>query len=274
MIYRAIALSLAILVGLGTILPLATLQVEASSHNKKRAKKKGKKYKKYSKKWWRAYRQRINRQKASNFRKRSLRLRQIRLANTRAMSEGGVVNQKTNVKPGSKMMLVADNAPVLLPSGEVAPKGWKRGTSSTSEMQFRVDDESGLNIGSAAISVVGPSVSAEVDNSPSKTVGGVSTSALRRTVIDRMIREEGWVVNDYQKQIGGRKVYVVVAQSPGAGGSVQSRLFYFTEVDGRIYSVSANAPKDNTERIEQESEKAINSLQRKPGNVQQADLKP
>ncbi len=111
------------------------------------------------------------------------------------------------------------------------------------------------------------------DNVQTKSVGGVATSALRRTVIDRMIQEEGWVVNDYQKQIGGRKVYVVVAQSPGAGGSVQSRLFYFTEVDGRIYSVATNAPKDNSARLEQESEKAINSLARKANAVQQAELK-
>lgn len=275
MIYRAIALSLAIIVGLGTILPLTTLSVEAGSRPGKRAKKKVKKYKKYSKKWWRAYRQRINRQKALNAKRRSLRLRQIRLANARAMSDGNnTANQKTTVKTSGKMMLVADNAPSVLPSGEAAPKGWKRSQSSANELQFRVDDESGLNIGSAAISVVGPSVGADNDASATKTVGGVSTSALRRTVIDRMIKEDGWVVNDYQKQVGGKKVYVVVAQSPGAGGSVQSRLFYFTEVDGRIYSVAANAPKDNAPRIEQESEKAINSLQRKPAGVQQAELKP
>lgn len=273
MIYRAIALSLAILVGLGTILPLATLQVEAGSHKQKRAKKKGKKHKKYSKKWWRAYRQRVNRQKSLNARKRSLRLRQIRLANARVAPESNGVNQKVIVKSDSKVMLAADNAPGVLPSGEAAPKGWKRSISSTSELQFRVDDESGLNIGSAAIAVVGPAVGADNDASASKTVGGVSTSALRRTVIDRMIKEEGWVVNDYQKQVGGRRVYVVVAQSPGASGSVQSRLFYFTEVDGRIYSVSTNAPRDNAQRIEQESEKAINSIQRKSNNIQQAELK-
>ncbi len=273
MIYRAIALSLAILVGLGTILPLVTLQVEAGSRNQKRAKKKGKKYKKYSKKWWRAYRQRVNRQKSLNARKRNLRLRQIRLANARVTTASNGANQKVIVKSDSKMMLAADNAPGVLPSGEAAPKGWKRSISSTSELQFRVDDESGLNIGSAAIAVVGPAVGADNDASANKTVGGVSTSALRRTVIDRMIKEEGWVVNDYQKQVGGRRVYVVVAQSPGASGSVQSRLFYFTEVDGRIYSVSTNAPKDNTQRIEQESEKAVNSLQRKSNNVQQAELK-
>ncbi len=273
MIYRAIALSLAIVVGLGTILPLATLSVEAGSHNKKRAKQKGKKYKKYSKKWWRAYRQRTNRQKASTARKRSLRLRQIRVANQMNASENGAVNQVKVSATGKKMTTGADDAQVMLPSGEPAPKNWKRAQSSTSETQFRVDDESGSNIGSAAFSVVGTAVVTDGDNAQSKTVGGVSTSALRRTVIDRMIKEEGWVVNDYQKQIGGQKVYVVVAQSPGAGGTVQSRLFYFTEVDGRIYSLATNAPKDNSQRIEQESEKAINSLRRKSNVVQQAELK-
>lgn len=276
MIYRAIALSLAIVVGLGTILPLATLKVEAGSHNKKRAKKKGKKYKKYSKKWWRAYRQRVNRKKASNARKRNLRLRQIRLANQVASIENnGVVKQIKISAPSKKSAIVAveDKSPAMLPSGEPAPKNWKQSTMSPTEQQFRVDDESGVNIGSAAISVVGPAIGADNDNQANKTVGGVSTSALRRTVIDRMIREEGWVVNDYQKQIGNRKVYVVVAQSPGAGGTVQSRLFYFTEVDGRIYSLAANAPKDNTQRIEQESEKALNSLQRRANQVQQAELK-
>jgi hypothetical protein len=247
--------------------------VEAGSYKQKRAKKKGKKYKKYSKKWWRAYRQRVSRQKSLNARKRTLRLRQIRLANARVTTETNGTSQKLAIKTNNKVMLVTDNAPTILPSGEAAPKGWKRSASSTSELQFRVDDDSGLNIGSAAIAVVGPAVGTDGDNAASKTVGGVSTSALRRTVIDRMIKEEGWVVNDYQKQVGGRRVYIVVAQSPGASGSVQSRLFYFTEVGGRIYSVSTNAPKDNTQRIEQESEKAINSLQRKSNSVQQAELK-
>ncbi len=93
-----------------------------------------------------------------------------------------------------------------------------------------------------------------------------------RTVIDKMVREEDWVVNDYQKEIGGKKVYVVVAQSPGAGNRVQSRLFYFTEVNGQIYSVATNAPVDNSMKLEQESEKVVNSLQRRNG-TQQAELR-
>jgi hypothetical protein len=261
------------MVGLGTILPLATLEVEAGPRTQKHAKKKGKKYRKYSKQWWRAHHQRANRQKALNGRKRGLRLRQIRLANQRNAAENGGANLVKVSNPSKKMMVAGDNAAAMLPSGEAAPKNWKRGVSSNNELQFRVDDDNGLNIGSTAISVVGPAVGADSDNSSNKTVGGVSTSALRRTVIERMIKEEGWVVNDYQKQIGDKKVYVVVAQSPGAGGAVQSRLFYFTEVDGRIYSLAANALKDNTQRIEQETEKAINSLRRKSNAVQQAELK-
>jgi len=88
-------------------------------------------------------------------------------------------------------------------------------------------------------------------------------------VINRMIRENGWVVNDYTKQIGEKKVYVVVAQSQ-ANGRLNSRMFYFTEVAGRIYSVSTNTGVDAADRIAEESEKVINSLQPRNRPVQQA----
>ncbi|HNU09457.1 MAG TPA: hypothetical protein PKO33_16940, partial [Pyrinomonadaceae bacterium] len=78
------------------------------------------------------------------------------------------------------------------------------------------------------------------------------------------------VVNDFQKEIGGKKVYVVVAQSENKG-AVQSRVFYFAEVGGRIYSVSTNSPTDTTERIAAESEKVLDMLVRRR-NPQQASL--
>jgi hypothetical protein len=87
------------------------------------------------------------------------------------------------------------------------------------------------------------------------------------------MKEQGWVVNDYQKEVGGRKVYVVVAQSPGTNGQIQARTFYFAEVEGRIYSLATNASDDASERIAQESEKVINSLQRTNRPVQQAELR-
>ena len=274
MFFRAIALSVALLVGLGTIIPLTTDYAEAGVRKQKKKKKRAKKYKKYSRAWWRAYRQRTKGKNSLAQRRRALRLRQIRLARANKANENTNPNQNSKSKANGNTM-IADSSPALLPTGETAPQGWRRGTisNSASELQFRVDDAAGAQIGSASIALVGPATGADNNNARNKTLGGVSTTALRGTVIDRMIKEEGWVVNDFQKEIGGKKVYVVAAQSPGIGGAVQSRMFYFTEVDGRIYSVATSAPKEASEKIVQESEKVIFSLQRKPNPVQQADLK-
>ncbi len=294
---RAIALSLALLLSLGTIIPLATEYSEAKpkySHKKKKKKK----LKKYSRAWWRSYHRNIKRKKAIAKRKRALRIKQILLARAKKAAEKAqnestavmenpiqpvvTVEPKTaEVKKLPSMPKVADkkvnqrqrvaagedSEAAVLPSGEAAPTGWKRNGATKDE--FRVDDESGNTVGSASITVVGQA--AGEDNSGNKkTLGGVPTSALRRTVIDKMVKEEGWVVNDYQKEVNGRKVYVVVAQSPGAGNRVQSRIFYFTEVDGKIYSLATNSSTDTSERLAKDSERVINSLLRR---ATQAELR-
>ncbi len=263
---RAIAISLVLVLGIGVVLPLMSEFAEAGPKHHRYSKKKKKKIRKYSKKWWRQYRARMKRRKALLARKRSLRLRRIRLARMRQ-------NAKTPRPEVSKQTPATtakvETSPAVLPTGEVAPKSWKKNQASTSELQYRVDDENGAQLGSASISVVGPSMGDD-NNGRQKTVGGVPTTSLRRNVIDQMIRENGWVVNDFQKEIGGKKVYVVVAQSENKG-AVQSRVFYFAEVGGRIYSVSTNSPTDTTERIAAESEKVLDMLVRRR-NPQQASL--
>lgn len=260
MLVRAIALSLALLIGGAVIIPLATDSVEAGP----RKAHKQKRYKKYSKKWWRQYRARQKKKRALQAHKRSLRLRQLRRA--RAAANGSPEMAVAKVKPTK-----AKNA--VLPTGDTAPNGWSSAKSSPSELQFRVDDSAGSQVGSASISVVGPSVGETSSAGRGKSVGGVSTNALRRDVINRMIQENGWVVNDYQKEIGGREVYVVVAQSQTKSGKVQSRMFYFTEVDGRIYNVATNSPVEQAERLAEESEKVLDSLQTRVRNTQRAATK-
>ena len=263
MLVRAIALSLALLVGVGVIVPLATDSVEAGPRNKR--KKKQVRYKKYSKKWWRQYRARIARKKAQRNRARALRLRQLRLARAAAANNETPAKSAPQAKP-------AKTKAVLVPTGSAVQNNWKESQSSPAELQFRVDDSAGSQVGSASISVVGPAG----DSSSSvkgKSVGGVSTTALRRDVINRMIQENGWVVNDYQKEIGGRTVYVVVAQSQAKNGRVQSRMFYFTEVDGRIYNVATNSPVEQAERLAEESEKVLDSLQTRVRGTQRAATK-
>lgn len=250
------------MLSLGVVIPLLTDNTEAGPKQQQRRKIK---YKKYSKAWWRAYHRRQRQRRALIARKRALKLRQENLARaygSEQTSDGSVA--KTNVKEKTSL--------AVLPSGRTAPAGWQQNLVSNTALQYRVDDDGGNPVGSASISVVGPAVGADSDSFRNKAVGGVSTSALRRTVIDRMMKEDGWIVNDYQKDMNGKKVYVVVAQSRGANNQVQSRLFYFTEVEGKIYSVATSAPNESSERIARESERVINSLQG-AGRPAQAELR-
>ena len=263
MLFRAIALTLALLIGIGTIIPLGTDYAEAGSRTTKKYKK-HKRYKKYSKRWWRQYRARMKRKRALQARRRAMRLRQLRLARLHK-ARNRPAKPVVAAKPKAS---AAESSVAMLPSGQAAPAGWRRSASTSSEVSFSVDNGNG----SAAISIVGPATGETVDSGRNRTVGGVPTNALRREVINRMIRENGWVVNDYQKSIGGRSVYVVVAQSQN-GGRVQSRMFYFTEADGRIYSVATNSAADAADRIAEESEKVIFSLQSGPRPVQQAAVR-
>lgn len=264
MVVRAIALSIALLIGIGTIIPLSTESAEAGPKKTKRYKKKRewKGVKKYSKRWWQLYRAQERRKKQMAQRRRALRLRQIRLARARQLRE-----QRAGEKPA-----VASTAkkPAVLPTGDPAPKGWAPAESSNTEVKFRVAGTSGSEVGSASISVVGPATGETVSNGRNRSVGGVPTASLRREVINRMIKENGWVVNDYQKEVAGKTVYVVVAQSQEPSGRVQSRLFYFTEAGGRIYSVAANSGTDAADRLAEESEKVIESIQSRPRTQQAA----
>ena len=208
----------------------------------------------------------MKRKRALRARKRALRLRQLRLARQRAAEKG---NNAVASKPVVKNR--KPDGSTALPSGAPAPNGWSSSKASPAELQFRVNNSAGDQVGSAAISVVGPAMSSGAEGSR-KGVGGISTSTLRRDVIDRMIKENGWVVNDYQKDIAGQSVYVVVAQSQSRNGAVQSRIFYFTEVDGRIYSVATNSPVQEAERLAEESEKVINSLKSRVRPGQRASM--
>src|SRR3982750_2501193 len=109
MLIRAIALSVALLFGIGVIIPLATDNAEAGTHKHRHRRH----YKKYSKQWWRQYRARKARRHAVALRARALRLRQLRLSRERdARGDTAAVAAATAVKPA------------VLPSGDKAPTGW------------------------------------------------------------------------------------------------------------------------------------------------------
>ena len=91
-------------------------------------------------------------------------------------------------------------------------------------------------------------------------VGGASFSELRRTVIDRMVSAGGWVVNDREREISGRKVFEVIAQTPSNDGKPdQVWNFYFAEVNGRVYALTTRTA-GNNDKVAADAEKLISTL--------------
>lgn len=246
---RAFIIFLALFMGIGIYIPLLANSVEASAERPQKFKKNRKKYKKYSKPWWRAYNKRVKQQRAAAARRRALRLHRIRIAAS--------LGKDSQTTTSEKSVLNSD----------------KKSADAQTDLQFNFSGNS-PNAASTTITVIGAAMESDADNARAKTIGGVPVVSLRRTIIDQMVREEGWVANDYQKEIGGKKVYFVVAYSPGAkGAGIQSRLFYFTEADKRIYRVASSAPEKQMKSLETEAEKIVASLQKKSSGVQQAELR-
>ena len=95
----------------------------------------------------------------------------------------------------------------------------------------------------------------------SQILGGVSFSEMRRIVIDKMINAGGWVTNDFQRDVGGRRVFIVTAHTPAEGRTPEKDWnFYFTEVNGRIYSLATESTSESSERMAAEAERFITSL--------------
>lgn len=144
------------------------------------------------------------------------------------------------------------------------PQTWRlAGANGQGTMKFAVTGRDGRASGAAQLSpfaVSGPSAAQDVITPRTKLLGGVALPVLRRTIIDRMIIEGGWVTNDLEREIEGRRVYVVVAQKGEGGVARESLAFYFTEVEGRLYSLSTNAPVDSSAAVAADSEQLLTTL--------------
>jgi hypothetical protein len=255
---RKIALSVLMLASLVVMLPL----VNSTAHSiKYEAAQNQRRVRRHSRAWWRRHRALMRRRRVA------------RLMRQRALA--GEAPQ-TSLAETSENHVVSTSAVSLTPAlfrdskGAVAlslPTGWSTmAAPSKGETTFRVIDPNGSSAGQAALSVVAaaaPQAGRISLREQSRILGGVSYSDLRRTVIEKMITAGGWVVNDVERDMGGRKVFVVIAQTPAANdGHISERIwnFYFTEVNGRVYSLSTNAGRQTSGRIASDAEKFITSL--------------
>lgn len=253
---RAAALSLLMLFSVVTMLPLTNSSAynnepSASSSRRKRLRR-------HSRAWWRRYRARQRRKRAEMARRRGLEAGRAQETETVAAMN----------RPGVSTLGGVYNHPRGLWSVTM-PNGWSgKPAADGNEMKFRMFAD-GRTTGQATLSVVAMTNGAEGASSwtpkhkQSRALSGVPVVALRRTVIDKMVKDGGWVVNDFQKEINGRRVLVVQAQTPASvdgSATPQAQTYYFTEVDGRIYSLATSAPVEASERVAAESEQFVGSF--------------
>lgn len=140
------------------------------------------------------------------------------------------------------------------------PRTWQNVSSTLGgEFKFSLRSADNRAVGTAVWSRLALAPSAAPDRR-SKTLGGISHAALRRTVIDRMVAEGGWVVNDFEREMDGRRVFVVIAQSEGEGGVRRNWTYYFTETDGHLYSLATTAPVQFADGVAADAEGVVSSV--------------
>lgn len=252
---RASALALLVLVSVAVMLPLA----DSSAHNNRPAASSSHHMgHHHSRAWWRHHRARLQHLRAAQKRKETLQAMRGQSLNVAAESHN-------NVAAPDKFSAMSNEFknPV---SAMSLPSGWNRRVGANGEMKFVVSGSSGQAVGAATISFVNAQVSGNTmltARGQRRALGGVSFTELRRTVIDKMIASNGWVVNDLQREIGGRPVFIVLAQTAASSDGRTPQLswaFYFTEVDGRIYSLTTSSLLEFSDRIAGESAQLVASL--------------
>jgi hypothetical protein len=255
---RAAALSLLVLISVIVMLPTS----DSSAHRNGRSSisRRSRMNRRHSRAWWRRYRARMRRKRAALRRQQAL-LRAREGKNLNAVAD----SHKSAALPEKLSTVSSFKNPVSSWSPSL-PAGWSKRGAANGAMKFVVNAQDGRSVGEARFSVVNVAASGEnamTGSAKRRTLGGVPFTELRRTVIDKMMTANGWVVNDISREIGGRPVFIVLAQTAASSDGrapQQSWVFYFTEVEGRIYSLATNSLLEFADRIADESTQLMASF--------------
>ena len=241
---RTITLSLLMLASVVVMLPFAS----STAHGLRQSSASQQlRYRRHSRAWWRRHRAR-------------LRLRRAAV----------LAHRSSPLGPAVANSVALDAVTIGLPK---LPAGWNNATLvNGGELKFRTEASAPIpSQGTLAVVARSRPNPAYLTQREQRTMlSGVSFSDLRRIAIDKMITAGGWVINDYERQVNGARVFVVIAQTPSDGRSPEKAWnFYFAEVDGKIYSLTLNTPVEFSDKLTVEGEKFISSLAAKAnGNAQ------
>lgn len=233
---RTITLSLLMLISVVVMLPFASstahgLRQSSAAHQPRR-------HRRHSRAWWRRHRARIRLRRAA-----------------------ALAHRNAPLGPVLTNSISPDASPAGLPK---LPAGWNNATiANGGELRFRTEGSATIP-GQGTLAVVArsrPNPAYLTQKEQRTMLSGVSFSDLRRIAIDKMINAGGWVINDYERQVNGARVFVVIAQTPSDGRSPEkSWNFYFAEVNGKIYSLTLNTPVEFSNQLAAQGEKFMSSL--------------
>ena len=254
---RRIGVSLGLLVSIAVMLPFAT----STAHNlRSQMAARSHRFHHHSRAWWRRHRAQIRRRQAMLAKRRALE------ANSRT---GSVAAAPTKASDNHTALPGA----LAFPDGVYRdgafsmslPNGWSTGSTTKGASSFRIAPPKGMPEAQATLAVVAvapANTDQVIGREQKRMLGGVSFTYLRRSVIDRMISAGGWVVNDRQREIGGHRVFEVIAKTPATSDGKPEQLwnFYFTEINGRVYSLTTRTTGGLTQKIAGDAEKFLSDF--------------
>ena len=265
---RTIAISLILVLSVGVMLPFTneahgvrqTVQVGSQKRH----------YRHRSRAWWRRYRARLRQRRLAAelaHRKTLLTLpSNITVGDLSGLSGPALpslptTNAETTTLPPPEMVASVP-AVSAVSNGETRPR-----VVNSNHPAFKPSVEAPKLPGQMNLAVVAlsrPNPAFLTSREEKKMLAGVAVADLRRMVIDKMVSSGGWVVNDFVREINGRRVFVVTARTPkDALTPEKAWTFYFTEAGGRIYGLTTDAPVEQADRMTVEAERFIESLRAK-----------
>ena len=254
---RIVTLSLLIMVSAGVMIPIASsthgLRQSSVSQQQRR-------YRRHSRAWWRRHRARLRARRAAAA--AALARRQAALRSDAAHATVPLVTGHPEAAATERLTGVIPKLPI----------GWTSSAISPGEVKFKTRTNTPVP-SHASLSVVArsrPNPGYLTHREQSRMLAGVAFSDLRRIVIDKMINAGGWVINDFERQVNGARVFVVIARTPADGQAREKAWnFYFAEADGKIYSLTLNSPVEFGDRLPLEGEKFLNSFAKASNAVNQ-----
>lgn len=249
---RRIAIGLCLLATLVVMIPL----VSSTAHNLRAQFSSVSQRRRHSRAWWRRHRAMLRRRQAMLARRRAMRALMLARRNGIAPTEPKVAGNHATIPTTVPLLSTAP----AMPSNASLPSGWAPVASTGAGSSFRIAPAAGPEA-SATLTLVAPTTGSQpFGREQKRMVGGASYTELRRTVIDRMVSAGGWVVNDRQREISGRRVFEVIAQTPSSNGKPdQVWNFYFAEIDGKVYALTTRTAGAN-DKVAADAEKFISAF--------------